>query len=339
MNIAFIMYRWEEVVAETDSTLRLVHEAVLRDHTVAVIYSSGLTIRNSVTSAFCRIVQTGGQVTSNPVTFHKKVKFKEQLLPLSGFDVIFMRSNPPIDNIVLNFLDSVREDTFIINDIEGLREANNKIYTAAFYDPENEFIPVTHVTKNKEYLKRMIRESEKDRMILKPLNAYGGRGVIIIEKNAIQNINSLLDFYVGNPETGNYVILQEYIEGAEKGDIRVLMLNGKPLGAMRRVPAEGDIRSNIHAAGHVEKHTLTKTEKTICQRIGPRLVADGLYFVGLDIIEGKLLEVNVCSPGGLVRINKLNRVKLQKNVLDFVEEVVNTKENAIHRKEELSKRE
>lgn len=338
MNILFIMYPWQEVDPETDSTLRLVHEAAIRGHQVAIVYPNNLTIRDSITSGFCRVISNTGSVHKNIVNFYRKAELHDEMLPLAGFDVIFMRTNPPLDNIMLNFLDSVKNDTFIINSIEGLREANNKLYTAVFYDTDYEIVPRTYVSKNKDYLKRIIMESPKDRMILKPLNGFGGSGVIVVEKNAMQNINSLLDFYIsGNENVSNYVIIQEYVEGAEMGDVRILMLNGEPIGAMRRVPAKDDIRSNVHAGGSVVKHILTKQEKLLCKKIGPKLVSDGLYFVGLDVISGKLIEVNVCSPGGITRINKLNKVKLQKLVLDFVEDVAKKRFLAVTRKSELRK--
>ena len=130
--------------------------------------------------------------------------------------MIFMRANPPLDTLVLNFLDSVKNDVFIINNVEGLREANNKVYTAAFYDPNNEIIPATHVSKNKAYLKKIIQESESKKMIMKPLNGYGGSGVIVLEKAARSNISSLLDFYIdGKNGDTNYVIIQDHVEGAE----------------------------------------------------------------------------------------------------------------------------
>jgi len=337
VNICFIMYPWERVVPENDSTLRLIHESVIRKHTVGIIYPNNLTIRNSVTHGFIKVIVKKPIISNNIINFYKNVEFKEQLLPMSGFDVIFMRDNPPLDNTLLNFLDSVSSDTFIMNNIDGLRKANNKLYTAAFYDPQNEIIPVTHVSKNKEYLKKIIQTAPADRMILKPLNGFGGSGVIVIEKNAPQNINSLLDFYIDGREGNNYVILQEYVEGAELGDIRVLMLNGEPIGAMKRIPAKDDIRSNVHAGGTVQKHSLTKKEKYICGQVSKRLKADGLYFVGLDIINGKLIEINVCSPGGISRINKLNRVKLQKKILDFAEEEVRNREASILRKRAFRK--
>ncbi|MBU2651966.1 MAG: glutathione synthase [Bacteroidetes bacterium] len=338
MNILFIMDPWHEVDPETDSTLRLVHEAAIRGHIVAIVYPNNLTIRDSITSGFCRVIRKSSPVSKNISLFHKRVEFREEMFPLAGFDVIFIRTNPPIDNIMLNFLDSVKNDTFIVNNIEGLREANNKLYTAVFHDPDNEIIPGTYVSKNKEYLKRIISESPNQRMILKPLNGFGGSGVIVIEKNAMQNINSLLDFYIGgNERPSNYVILQEYVEGAENGDVRILMLNGEPIGAMRRIPSNDDVRSNVHAGGSVAKHTLTRKEKLLCKKIGPKLVADGLYFVGLDVISGKLIEVNVCSPGGITRINRLNKVKIQQLVLDFVEGVAREKFMVASRKSELRK--
>jgi len=115
------------------------------------------------------------------------------------------------------------------------------------------------------------------------------------------------------------------------------MLNGEPIGAMRRVPSADDIRSNIHAGGKEVKHQLTKEEKELCRALGPKLVRDGLYFVGLDVINGKLLEVNVLSPGGIVRINRLNRTKLQTQVLDFILNVVSARELVLERKSAFRK--
>ena len=158
---------------------------------------------------------------------------------------------------------------------------------------------------------------------MKPLDGYGGSGVIVIEKSAMHNIKSLLDFYInGNKGKSNYVILQEYVEGAEDGDVRVLMLHGEPIGALRRRPLKGDVRSNISVGGSVEKYTLTKQDKLLCKKVGEKLVRDGLFYAGLDIINGKLIEVNVLSPGTIKDINKLNNVKLQRKIADYLEKVV-----------------
>lgn len=252
-------------------------------------------------------------------------------MPLSGFDVIFVRTNPPLDSVTLNFLDSVRHDTFIINDIDGLRKANNKLYPAAFEDPDNEIIPKTYVSKNKEFLKKVIRENDKERMILKPFDGFGGSGVIVLEKEATQNINSILAFYITSRANGNYVILQDSVDGAQTGDVRILMLNGEPVGAYRMISSPDDVRSNIKA-GASAVTSAHKRGKGNLQKNRPKAVSDGLYFVGIDVINGKLIEINVCSPGGMTRINKFNRTRLQEKVIAFVENVVHLKEVAIDQK-------
>ena len=336
MKICFLMYPWDRIEPETDSTLRLIHESAIRGHTVAITTPNSLTIRDSVAHAFCNVLKKKDKLSSSSPTFYKSAEFKRCKLPLAGFDTIIMRANPPLDTTALNFLDSVRNDVFIMNDIDGLRIANNKLYPASFSGEAAKFIPTTHVSKSQEYLEQVLEETDSEKMIMKPLNGYGGKGVIVVEKRAQQNFRSLLDFYIGSG-SDSYVILQNYIEGAEKGDIRILMLNGEPIGAMRRVPSDKDIRSNINAGGKEVKHVLTKEEKELCKAIGPQLVRDGLYFVGLDVICGKLIEVNVLSPGGITRINKLNRSKLQKNFLDFVENVVKARDLVVERKNSFRK--
>ena len=258
MNVCFLMYPWESITSpENDTSVALIHECVKRGHGVAICSPSNLTIRNSVTSAFCTILNRMDKIPASIKSFYKKVETREEMLPLAGFDAIFMRAEPPLDPLMLNFLDSVKDDVVIINSVQGMREANNKVYTAVFEDPNNEIIPVTHVSKNKDYLVQMIEESPSDKMILKPLNGFGGSGVILIEKSAMGNINSLLDFYINKSDgSSDYVILQEYIKGAEKGDVRILLLNGFPIGAMRRIPGDKDHRSNVSAGGRVEKHKL-----------------------------------------------------------------------------------
>jgi len=323
MKICFIMYPWESLNPKQDSTIRLVHECAARNHEVSITCANNLTIRDSLTQSYCRTIINTGKVSNSMVTFHRSVKFENKMRPLREFDVIMMRDNPPLDPIVLNFLDSVKDDTFIVNAIDGLREANNKIYTAAFYDPKKEIIPTTHVSKSIDYLMRVIEESEDERMIMKPLDGYGGRGVIVIEKAAMASIRSLLEFYINKSKgESNYVILQDYVKGAENGDVRVLMLDGKPIGALRRRPAKGDVRSNISAGGSAERYKLTKADKAMCEKIGKKLVQDGIYFAGLDIIEGKLIEINVLSPGTITDINRLNNVKLQEKIIDYLEIVV-----------------
>ncbi len=323
MRICFIMYPWENINPKKDSTIRIIHECVKRGNQVSITFPNSLTIRESVTLSLCNTVVLNNELTNSISSFYKTVSFVKEMKPLKEFDVIFMRDNPPLDPLVLNFLDSIKDDVFIVNAVDGLREANNKIYTAAYYDPKKEFIPTTHVSKNIDFLSRIIGETKADKMILKPLDGYGGSGVIVIEKSAMHNIRSLLDFYINRDNyVSNYVILQDYIEGADQGDVRVLMLNGKPIGALRRRPMKGDVRSNISVGGRAEKYKLNKVDKLLCEKVGEKLVRDGIYFAGLDIINGKLIEVNVMSPGTITEINRLNRVRLQEKIVDYLEQVV-----------------
>ncbi|MGM0565104.1 MAG: glutathione synthase [Pseudomonadota bacterium] len=332
MHVGFLIEDWAHIEPGKSSTLLMIQECCRRGHRVSVTYPNNLTVRNNVVHGFCRTIEAMEKVPDSAASFYKKVTFNERMLPLQGFDCIVIRKDPPIDPIMLNFLDSVKNQTVVINDIDGLRKANNKLYTTTFHDPNNTFLPVTHVSKNKDYLKRMIEEAETDRMILKPLDGSGGRGVIVLERGAKANTNSLLDFYINTrSDTSNYVILQEYIEGAEEGDVRVLMLNGKPIGAYQRKPTDGDLRANIHVGGTAHKYKLSESQLHVCKKVGPRLAADGLYFVGLDMIGDKILEVNVLNPGGITNINRLNKVKLHREVVDFFEEKVN--EWAEHRAE------
>ncbi|MBS9774130.1 MAG: glutathione synthetase [Tenacibaculum sp.] len=330
MKICFLMYPWERVT-KTDSTLRMIHECVKRGHDVAMVTPDRLSIHDSVTMANCEVFTKGQKVSSSIESFRQNCEKSFKFLPMREFDTVFMRANPPLDPFVLNFLDSIKDDVFVMNAVQGLREANNKIYTAAYYDPENEFIPKTYVSKDVEYLQRIIEESDQEQMIMKPLDGYGGKGVIIIEKSASKNIKSLLDYYVNSSSKGaksQYVILQEYIEGAEKGDVRVFMLHGEPIGAVRRVPSVGEVRSNISVGGSTVKHKLSKEEIKMCRKIGEKLVRDGLFFAGLDIIGNKLVEVNVLSPGAMYAYNKLNKAKLQVKIIDYLEKRVAERKEA-----------
>ncbi|TGG91482.1 glutathione synthase [Natronospirillum operosum] len=321
MHVGFLIEDWANLEPGKSSTLLIMQECLQRGYKVSVLYVRNLTVRNNVVYGFVkRVRMSGDKVPEQVATFFKRAQLDDKLMPLQALDVIFIRKDPPIDPITYNFLDSVKDLTMVVNEVDGLRKANNKLYTTTFHDPHNEFLPVTHVSKNKDYLLRMIQESEHDRMILKPLDGSGGRGVIVLERRAMTNINSLLDFYIDGGR--NYVILQEYIEGADQGDVRVLMLNGRFIGAYNRKPAEGEFRANIQTGGTAHAYTMTASQKRILRKVGPKLARDGLYFVGLDMIGDKILEVNVCNPGGITNINRLNKVKLQRQVVDFLEEKV-----------------
>lgn len=292
MHIGFIISHWNNIEAGKSSTLTIIKECVRRKHKVSILYTNNLTVRNNIVHGFIETINPFDKIPSSIESFYKKVTFEKKFMALHAFDCLMIRKDPPINPIVLNFLDAIKDEVVIINDVDGIRKANNKLYTTTFHDPNNTYLPVTHVSGSKKFINRTIEESENEKMILKPLDGSGGRGVIVLEKNARENINSLLDFYIDDGGD-NYVILQEFIEGADQGDVRVLMLNGKFIGAYNRKPAEGEMRANIQVGGTAHKYSLTESQKRICKKVGTKLVTDGLYFVGLDMIGDKILEVNV----------------------------------------------
>jgi glutathione synthase len=324
MHIGFIISSWDSVNPVQNSTLTIIKESIKRGHKVSLLYTNDLTVRNNIVHGLIKTITKMDKIPENMVSFYKKVTFTKTMTALHAFDCLMIRKDPPINPLVLNFLDAIKDEVVIINDVDGIRKANNKLYTTTFHDPNNTFLPRTHVSGSKSFINRTIDESKAQKMILKPLDGSGGRGVIVLEKNARENINSLLDFYID--EGGDkYVILQEFIEGADQGDVRVLMLNGKFIGAYNRKPAEGEIRANIQVGGTAHKYTLTESQKRICSKVGKKLIADGLYFVGLDMIGDKILEVNVLNPGGITNINRLDKLKLHRLVVDFIEEKVHEK--------------
>lgn len=338
MHIGFMIADWETITPTKNSTILVIRECLKRGHKVSILYPENLTVRNNVAHGLMKVIEPMEKIPDNISQFHKKVSFTKKLMPLHALDSFMIRKDPPIDPIIYNFLDSIKNECIIVNDIDGIRKANNKLYTTTFNDPNNTFLPITYVSKNKEFIRQMIDDMPGDKVILKPLVGSGGHGVIVLEKNAQSNINSILDFYIHGSGDSNYIIIQEYIEGAEEGDIRVLMLNGKFIGAYNRKPPEGDIRANIQIGGTAHKYNMTDSQMAVCRKIGPRLAADGLFFVGVDMIGDKILEVNVLNPGGISNINRLNKVKLHQNVVDFIEEKVHEKHEKRAELEYLLKR-
>ncbi len=201
-----------------------------------------------------------------------------------------------------------------MNKPQGLREANEKLYALRF--PEQ--IPQTLVASDMERLKAFMTELGGE-MIVKPLDGCGGSGVFHLNQ-ADRNTNAILEAATDN---GRKLIMgQRYLPEIRQGDKRIIMLNGKPLGAVLRVPLETETRGNIHVGGQCVKTEVTERDREICAALAPLLIADGLYLVGLDVIGGFLTEVNVTSPTGIQEINALDGVRLETQVIDFVERQV-----------------
>jgi glutathione synthase len=234
-----------------------------------------------------------------------------------------MRKDPPFDmkfffaTHVLSLIDPSR--CFVMNDPRGLREANEKLYALRF--PEQ--IPQTLVTSDMRRLKYFMEELGGE-MIIKPLDGSGGSGVFYLNTQD-RNTNAILEAATDN---GRRMIMgQRYLPEIRQGDKRIIVLDGAPLGAVLRVPLETETRGNIHVGGQCVRTEVTERDREICAALAPLMRADGLYFVGLDIIGNYLTEVNVTSPTGIQEINALNGVRLESQVIDFVEQRVRNRDS------------
>lgn len=324
MKIAFLMDRLEPIDPMKETTSHLMYECNQRGHTVYFLEPHDIYIRGYEVVARMRNITVPTDLTMKKY-WRSAIKClkKDDLIfeTVTELDALFLRKNPPLNYQAMEFLSPVNDRVFMINSTNGQILGNSKLYALNFPG----IIPMTHVSRDPKRLKKII-DDFGGAMVVKPLQRYGGEGVIKVSIRDQENLNSLINYYVKGYEdypAREPIMVQEFLEGVKKdGDIRILLLNGEILGAMRRKPMKGDFRTNVHAGARVFKHNVTKKEKEICRVIEDRLIKDGLYFVGIDVIGDKLVEINCVSPGGIARINKLDRVKLEAKVIDFVERKV-----------------
>lgn len=337
MKIAFLMDRLESIEPINETTSYLMYECNERGHTVYFLEPHDVYIRNDEIVARMRNITVPKGLSMRKYwreLIHCLKKDELIFETLCELDALFLRKNPPLNYQVMEFLQPVSQRIFMINSILGQIVGNSKLYTLNFPD----IIPETHVSRDPVRLKKLI-DGFGGAMVVKPLARFGGEGVIKVSDRDRENLNSLIHYYTraykDYPER-EPIMVQEYLdEVKENGDVRILLLNGEILGAMRRLPKKGDFRTNIHAGAKALKHVITPHEKALCAALKERLIADGLYFVGIDVIAGKLVEVNCVSPGGIPRINRLNHVRLEVDVIDFIEKKVkefNLAKNHIHRR-------
>lgn len=324
MIIAFLMDRLESINPLMETTSYLMYECNQRGHMVFFLEPHDIYIRKNEVVARMR------NITVPPDLSMKKYwrslincLKKDELIfeSITDLDALFLRKNPPLNYQVMEFLDPMSNRVFMINSTSGQILANSKLYNLNFPD----IIPETHISRDPTRLKKII-DGFGGAMVVKPLQRYGGEGVIKVSVKDRENLNSLINYYVRAYEVypnREPIMVQEYLDNVQReGDVRVLVLNGEIIGAMKRRPREGEFRTNIHAGATPYKHEIRPQEEKICQAIKNRLIEDGLYFVGIDIIGDKLVEINCVSPGGIPRINRLNKVKLEGKVIDFIEQKV-----------------
>jgi glutathione synthase len=308
LKIGVVMDPIAEINIDKDTTFVLLLEAQERHHEISYMELDDLFIRGGTPCGRFRSVRV-----ARGTPHYQLGEFKTGAL--EDFDVVLMRKDPPFDMkffFVTHLLSLVDEQKcFVMNHPKGLREANEKLYALRF--PEQ--IPQTLVSSDRQRLKEFMFELGGE-MIVKPLDGCGGSGVFYLNQQD-RNTNSILE---AATENGHKLVMgQRYLPEIRQGDKRIIVLNGAPLGAVLRVPLEEETRGNIHVGGQCVKTEVTERDREICAALAPLLRADGLYFVGLDVIGSYLTEVNVTSPTGIQEINSLDGVHLESQVVDFIE--------------------
>jgi glutathione synthase len=236
-------------------------------------------------------------------------------VPFDNLDVIFMRKDPPFDigyvfsTYLLDAVDARR--TLVVNRPSGLREANEKAFILRF----PELTPTTLVTQRPLDMLAFLDE-QGGQCIVKPLDGAGGAGVLLLRRDD-PNLTSALELV--SDFGRRYVMCQAYVPAAKLGDKRIILIDGRPVGATLRVPKEGELRGNIHVGANCVKTDLSPRDLQICETLGPILRELGLWFTGLDVLGDYLTEVNVTSPTGIQEINRLNGVCLEADMWDWVE--------------------
>lgn len=311
LRIGVVMDPVERIDIDKDTTFVLMLEAQQRGHEIFFMGIDDMFLRGGTPHGrYCRL----DLARAKP---HYRLG-EVSTGALEDFDSVWMRKDPPFDikfffaTHVLSLIDETR--CFLLNNPKGLREANEKLYALRF--PEQ--IPQTLVASDIDTLKAFMEELGGE-MIIKPLDGCGGSGVFYL-RDQDRNTNAILEAATDNGR--RLIMAQRYLPEIRQGDKRIIVLNGEPLGAVLRVPLETETRGNIHVGGQCVKTDVTERDQEICAALAPLLRADGLYLVGLDVIGNYLTEVNVTSPTGIQEVNALNGVRLESQVVDFVEQQV-----------------
>ncbi|MBI4368398.1 MAG: glutathione synthase [Candidatus Omnitrophica bacterium] len=307
LQIAFLMDVMEKILFDEDTSVSIMREAERRGHQIYYIEPDELFWRGRSVYADARqvsVAQVSGFQT-----------LRRRLLNLKTCDVIFNRKEPPFNLAYLyltQMLELLTPEAFVINSPEGIRGANEKLYILEF----DRWIPPTLVSNRPEKIERFWREKKTD-LILKPLDQKGGAGIDLLKQDSKQARHILKE---ATADGTRWIMAQKFLkQNLKEGDKRILLLNGKVLGQFRRIPKAGEFRSNLSLGGKYVRTRLTSADRKLVRAIAPKLTADGLYFVGLDVIDGKLIEINVTSPAGIPEINALEGTRLEVRVVDFLE--------------------
>ena len=307
LRVAIQMDPIESINIEGDSSFVMGLSAEARGHKLWHYHPRQLSLRNGKAVARARPM-TLRRVKGDHFTLGA-----EEVIDLSSMDVILMRQDPPFDMSYItatHILETVHPKTLVVNDPASVRNAPEKLFVTHFPD----LMPPTVITSDRQEI-LAFREQHKD-IIVKPLFGNGGAGVFHIAPGD-ENLGALLELF-----TQLYrepIIVQRYLPEVRQGDKRIILIDGEAVGAINRVPAAGEARSNMHVGGRPEQVGLTARDQEICAAIGPALRSRGMIFVGIDVIGNYMTEINVTSPTGLQEINRFDKVVLEDRIWDAIE--------------------
>ena len=301
LKIALQMDPLERLDLKGDTTFILGLEAIKRGFEVYFYSPTDLIYKNNIVYAKAKILELAFKNGKELYNYGEA-----KVLKLSTLDVILMRQDPPFNMSYItatHILEKITSKTLILNNPFHVRNAPEKIFVTEF----SEFMPETLITREPNEIIKFKKKNKN--IIIKPLYGNGGEGVFFI-KDKDSNFNVIMEnFLKSNKEQ---FIIQNYIPDVKKGDKRIILIDGEVVGAINRIPAKNENRSNMHVGGKPIKTSLSKNDTLICDTISPHLKAKGLFFVGIDVIGNYLTEINVTSPTGIREINRLNKTNIEK---------------------------
>ena len=307
LEIAVQMDPLEKINFSGDSTFALMLEAARRGHRLWFYTPDRLSLEDGQPKAFAREIA----VRDEPGAYYTLGETRE--LDLAGVDVVLLRQDPPFDLAYItstHFLERIAGRVLVVNDPAHVRNAPEKLFVTEFLD----LMPPTLITRDKAAIERF--RSRHGEIVMKPLYGHGGASVFKVAERD-PNFGSLFDLFATTFREP--WVVQRFLPQVVQGDKRILLVEGEALGAVNRVPAQDDIRSNMVRGGVASATELTERENEICGRLKPALVGRGLLFVGIDVIDGWLTEINVTSPTGLRALAKHGGPDLSATILDMIE--------------------
>jgi glutathione synthase len=307
MKIAFQMDPIGDIDINADSSFRLAEEAQARGHTLFFYGPDQLAYQEG------RVTARGHDFTVKRVQGNHVELGPMIEVDLTDFDVVWLRQDPPFDMHYItstHLLDRLAPGTLVVNDPFWVRNYPEKLMVLDFPD----LTPPTTVSRDLETIK-VFKDKHGD-VIVKPLYGNGGAGVFLLNKED-RNLSSLYEMFTGFSREP--LIVQKFLPAVSKGDKRVILVDGECVGAINRVPAAGETRSNMHVGGRPEKVGLTERDLEICARIGPLLKEKGQVFVGIDVIGEYLTEINVTSPTGIQELERFDGVNIAGKIWDVIE--------------------